>query len=215
MIYLCACFRMIFVVLAYESVRGHTAGFLGLQTALLLVAIMNTTQIIYTGQSYPTWNLSETRTKRLAKVYLVVNYIISAIKLSATVNIVATGSAPSYYKQHLFGNDGDDGDDGDDGYVVGQLVDHAWMFMNAILPLIIAWVRMKNEDPLTIKITMPQLDYAEPNSDETDDESSEDSVRIKVAQPDDESEDDNKVITGEGTTAPGQVDTAAALPEVA
>ena len=156
---------MIFVVVAYESLRGHTAGFLGLQIVLLLVAIMNTTQVLYTGQSYPTWNLSETTTKWLATVYLSVNYIVSFFKLWATIEIVVDGSPVGWSSRLLFGSEGFNG---------GQLVDYIWMFMNAILPIFIAWVRMTDEDPLTIKFAMPPNTYAaapDPAGDDDDDES--------------------------------------------
>jgi len=39
MIVLCSQFRMIFVMLACENVRGHTAGFLGLQLVLVMVPV--------------------------------------------------------------------------------------------------------------------------------------------------------------------------------
>lgn len=42
-------FRMIFVAIAYDDVRSHTAGFLCLQLALFSVIIMNVIYVLETG----------------------------------------------------------------------------------------------------------------------------------------------------------------------
>jgi hypothetical protein len=43
---------MVFIVIAYDNMRGHMAGFLGLQITLVMVAILNTAYIIETEVSY-------------------------------------------------------------------------------------------------------------------------------------------------------------------
>jgi len=146
---LCICFRMIFVCIAYEEPAKHTAGFLGLQVALILVAIQNTLYVIMTGQSYPTVGLSSSTTAVLAKIYLFLLSCISAVKVAATVYIVLNGVGPAFYKK----------DSPIPGQCVGQIVDKIWMIFNAVLPMCIAFIRMKNEDPLTIEISMPTPTY--------------------------------------------------------
>jgi len=147
-IYLCINFRMIFVCLAYENLSGHTAGFLGLQVALLLVAIHDITHIYLTGQSHPYINLSSEQTRRYAMIYFVANIIVSYFKVTATISIVMKGHGPAYYKKPFAF-----------GLVQGQLVDHLWMIANALMPVFISYVRSKDEEPLTIEITMPEHYY--------------------------------------------------------
>jgi len=43
---------MIFVILSYENMGGHSAGFFGLQIVLMMVAIQNTLYVISTGIAY-------------------------------------------------------------------------------------------------------------------------------------------------------------------
>ena len=140
---------MIFVCIAYEQPSQHTAGFLGLQVALILVAIQNTMYIIMIGQSYPTLGLSASSTALLAKIYLFLLSCISAVKVAATVYIVMYAIGPDFYRWESPIPD----------MVVGQIVDTIWMLFNAVLPMFIAVVRMNNEDPLTIEISMPTPTY--------------------------------------------------------
>jgi len=140
---LCIWFRMIFVVIAYEDAGRHTLGFLGLQIALMLVAFQNFFYVIMTGQSYPTWNLSTRQTAIIAKTYLILLVCISAVKISATVYIVIHGEGPAFYKEDSF----------IPGMVKGQVVDLVWMLFNALIPVLIAIVRAKNEDPLEFEVT--------------------------------------------------------------
>eukprot|EP00565_Helicotheca_tamesis_P004256 CAMPEP_0185741212 /NCGR_PEP_ID=MMETSP1171-20130828/38839_1 /TAXON_ID=374046 /ORGANISM="Helicotheca tamensis, Strain CCMP826" /LENGTH=200 /DNA_ID=CAMNT_0028413167 /DNA_START=650 /DNA_END=1252 /DNA_ORIENTATION=- len=147
-VFLCSQFRMIFVVIAYLDVQGHTAGFLGLQIALVLVAIQNT---LYVYDSNECVKLFGTiRNTRIAGLtYVIGDLAISAVKVTATIYVVRNGRgapwtlAPSFIP----------------GQCVGQLVDKVWMIFNAVLPLIISYNRAKSEYPLDIAITSEEPTY--------------------------------------------------------
>ena len=141
MILLCSWFRMIFVILVYENARGHTAGFLGLQLTLMMVACLNV------------WYISETKieydflgglrgTRVCALTYLVCDLAVSATKFWLDVHVVVGYPYPSWGTTQV----------GDQ--VVGQIVDHIWMIFNAILPLIISYVRSRNERPLEVSVDL-------------------------------------------------------------
>jgi hypothetical protein len=161
-IVLCAWFRMIFVVLAYDNVRGHTAGFLGLQLALITVAIQNTTYILETKPIYPRLG-GNNGTRLAAHIYLVGNVTISIIKVYLTSYVVfglglTTDKEkdgvhyghiyPQWALQKVNAN-----------MVVGEVVDIIWMFFNAVLPFIISFVRSRYEPGLefTIGLKPPQF----------------------------------------------------------
>jgi len=144
-IILCIWFRMIFVCIAYEQPQGHTAGFLGLQIALMSVSIMNTLYVKCTGQSYQMkcFSLSKSQTAMAANLYIFLNIAISSVKIYATIQIVVNGPyGPDFYKRPSF----------IPGMVVGELVDYVWLLMNGLLPVVIAYVRMSNEKPITITL---------------------------------------------------------------
>jgi len=132
---LCTQFRMIFVALAYENPRGHTAGFLGLQIALVLLAIENTLFIIFT-------NRRSKHEKMVALFYLACLCTIDFFKISATIYVVTHGyGAPWTMDQSHIGN-----------LKVGEVVDKIWMFFNAIMPLLIAFYRSRVDEPIKIAI---------------------------------------------------------------
>lgn len=139
MIVLCSWFRMIFVILVYENARGHTAGFLGLQLTLMMVACLNVWYIAETKIEYGF--LGGLRGTRVcALVYLVCDLAVSAAKFWLDSNVVAGYPYPSWGMIEFH------------GLVVGQIVDQIWMLFNAVLPLIISYVRSKQERPLEISI---------------------------------------------------------------
>merc|ERR1711865_704030 len=133
-IFLSIQFRMIFVLIAYENVKTHTAAFLGFQFALVIIAIMNTMYIVLTGI--------------VARVYLGCNLLISAVKIYATAYAVATGTVPAWLK--LFAKP---------GLRYAKLIDTIWMLFNVVFPLIIACIRMRFEEPLVVEITMPKCKH--------------------------------------------------------
>lgn len=146
----CSQFRQIFVNLAYDRVEWHTAGFLGLQTALLLVALGNSYFIYDTNTAYESvGGLKGTRT--LIVLYLIGNILISIPKIVATVYIVflGDGEGPGWYKLPTFVP----------GMVVGRVIDMIWMLFNAIIPLFIAYFRSKNEVPIKIVFSQEAAPY--------------------------------------------------------
>ncbi len=149
-IFLCAQFRMIFVCIAYENVSQHTAGFLGLQISLVLVALQNTIYVIDSNVSYDFLG-GITNTRLVAIAYLIGLCSISFVKVQATIFVVMNGrGAPWTLEPAAIGDQ-----------VVGQLVDKVWMIFNAVLPLVISYVRSKNEYPLDIVITSDEPNYVE------------------------------------------------------
>lgn len=144
---LCAWFRMIFVILVYVNVQGHTAGFLGLQTALAMVAITNVFYIVETKTTYGF--LGGVKGTRIAAlVYLYGDMVISAIKIFLTVHLVIAGSYPLWATSSS----------GISGQSIGQVIDIIWMLFNAILPVFISYVRAKTEKALVIEIDLPLPD---------------------------------------------------------
>jgi len=139
-IFLCAQFRMIFVCIAYENVKQHTAGFLGLQVALFLIAIQNSAFLYYTESGFLADSAAATRTANI--VYLCGLIPISITKIIATIYVVQNGHGAPWTLKLIAPN-----------FAVGQLVDLIWMIFNAICPLIISFIRSKNEEPLVISIS--------------------------------------------------------------
>jgi len=154
--FLCSQFRMIFVNLAYEDVEGHTVGFLGLQIALILVAIQNTGYIYDAEISYDAVGGIK-NTRRFALAYIIGDLVICSFKIMATIYVVQNGvGAPWTLKPSPI-----------PGKCVGQIVDLAWMFFNAIIPLLLSYFRSKNELPLEIKITQDVI-YVEDGTEKTE-----------------------------------------------
>jgi len=141
-IVLCSQFRMIFVCLAYENVKQHTAGFLGLQIALILVALQNTGFIWDAEIAYPSLGGIK-GTRRAALAYIICDLCICFFKIRATIFVVMNGAgAPWTMKPSPM-----------PGRVMGQFVDIIWMIFNAVIPLVISHFRARNEHPLKIKVT--------------------------------------------------------------
>ncbi|CAJ1963269.1 unnamed protein product [Cylindrotheca closterium] len=144
---------MIFVCIAYENVQQHTAGFLGLQMALILVSIQNAGYVWDTDIAYDIGIFGDTvekkrRGTRIAVVvYIICTVIISIVKVSATANLVLSGEAAPWTMKESFIS----------GAIVGQLVDWIWMVFNAVLPLFISFYRSRHEQPLEITITQDQF----------------------------------------------------------
>lgn len=141
-IILCSQFRMIFVCIAYENVRLHTAGFLGLQVALVLVALQNTGFIWDAGVAYEALGgLKGTRIVTLS--YIIGDIIICFFKLGGTCSIVFTGVTPDFYFW----------DSPLPGKVMGQFMDIVWMIFNAAIPVLVSYFRSKRELKLDIVVT--------------------------------------------------------------
>jgi len=145
-LFLCAMFRMIFVCIAYEKVEQHTAGFLGLQISLILVAVSNSAFIWNTKTSYD--SLGGLRNTRIAVLaYIIGDLIICSFKISATIYVVTHGKGAKWTMEDSLIK----------GTCVGQIVDMIWMIFNAIVPLFISYFRSRNEHPLEIKINQSKI----------------------------------------------------------
>ena len=140
---------MIFICLAYEQVQQHTAGFLGLQVALVLIAIQNTLFIIDTNTVYHPFGLKQTQ--KLAKIYLGTVFFMGFFKISATIYVVMNGVGA---KWTLIPTP-------IPGFKVGRIVDVVWMLVNAILPLLIARFRASQEAQLLITIENEEPTYVD------------------------------------------------------
>lgn len=138
----CSWFRMIFVVIAYMDLSGHTAGFFCLQITLILVAMMNTYFIIDSKAEYA-WLGGRKGTVICASTYIFCNLIISPIKLYLTAEIVFKG-APAAWSLNKVG-----------GTFAGDAVDKVWFVFNAVLPLCVGVVRAFSEPCLKIRVDMP------------------------------------------------------------
>lgn len=135
-------FRMIFVFKAYEDVQGHTAGFLGMQIALLLVAVMN---VLYVALNptldYSAYGISNKTLAIIAYVYLLLDGFITLVKIYGTVIIVFFGTTPDYFFYEVGST------------TLGRVIDLGYMLFNAFIPLVIAYVRSATEEGLTVKVT--------------------------------------------------------------
>lgn len=147
-ILMCMWIRLIFVMLAYSSVRGHTVGFLGLQVLLITITVVNTGYILDTGVHYRFLGGVKV-TKIVFAVYLACNLLVAFVKLYLTLYIVMGWGLPEmYYPEWARAPVGSS------GKVVGQYIDLAWLFFNAIMPLPIAWIRARTEPKLSITLDL-------------------------------------------------------------
>jgi len=147
-ILLCSQFRMIFVCIAYENVSQHTAGFLCLQIALVLVALHNAgfvwdSNIAYKQLGGPKNGLRNTRIAVVT--YVICLLAISVAKIEATTFVVRFGYGNPWTLQPV------------GTVVVGQIVDWIWMIFNAIIPLFLAFFRSRNEAPLLITVSQKTM----------------------------------------------------------
>ena len=134
---------MVFVVLAYEDLKNHSAGFVCLQIALLLVVIQNTLYVLDTEVAYKFVG-GLRNTQILAKLYLICNIIISPLKIGVSVNFCINGIMPGWVFNKT----------AIPGYTVGRVIDSIWMVFNAVVPLLISLIRARTEKPLIVTIDM-------------------------------------------------------------
>jgi len=142
-------FRMIFVVPAYESLAGHSAGFLGLQISLMLLTIQNSCYVLDSGVSYKfLGGLNGTRICTV--VYIICNLAVSAVKIGASMHAVIYNFAAPFTLKPV------------GSVVVGQIVDWIWMLFNAVIPLFISYVRAKSEHGIRFVLDMEPQKYLKP-----------------------------------------------------
>jgi hypothetical protein len=143
----CAWFRMIFVVIAYEDVSGHTAGFFLLQFTLIIVALLNTYFMLDSKAEYD-WLGGRNGTIAVALIYIILNLVVSPIKLFLTANIVFLGE-PAAWSLNTIG-----------GSYIGSVVDTVWFVFNAVIPLLVGFLRAFSEPTLTITIDVGPSPYS-------------------------------------------------------
>lgn len=168
-VFLCAQFRMIFVCLAYENVAQHTAGFLGLQFALILISLHNAVFIWNSNITYkllggPQNGLRNTRI--VVVIYIICNLAISITKICATFYVVLYGRGAAWTLRSV------------GSVVAGQVVDWIWMIFNAIIPFGVSFIRWRNETPLEIVVSQ-QAVYVSVNGGKDEDDFDENPVECE------------------------------------
>lgn len=148
-IFLATCFRQIFVNKASISTSHHTMGFLCLQFGLIVIALHNVLYVTLTKETYKFFGkiLNADAATKLGWIYLFLNLLICIPKVGGGIYIVTHGVGPPFYlRKGIFRTN------------LGQDVDFVWMLFNAVLPAVIAYVRMINEEPITFDISLPVID---------------------------------------------------------
>lgn len=79
----------------------------------------------------------------VAKAYLFLLLIMSTLKISATIYAVGYGKGVQWTLGVIPSIDMN----------VGRLVDIVWMIFNAMIPLLISYIRMKNEGKLKVEVS--------------------------------------------------------------
>eukprot|EP00555_Chaetoceros_dichaeta_P012167 CAMPEP_0198262014 /NCGR_PEP_ID=MMETSP1447-20131203/10581_1 /TAXON_ID=420782 /ORGANISM="Chaetoceros dichaeta, Strain CCMP1751" /LENGTH=367 /DNA_ID=CAMNT_0043950083 /DNA_START=93 /DNA_END=1196 /DNA_ORIENTATION=+ len=143
----CSWFRMIFVVIAYQNVQGHTAGFFGLQLTLVMIALINTYFIIDSKAEYAFLG-GRKGTLYIARIYLSCILIISPLKLFLSGHIVFRNEPVGWSLNKVGGS------------VAGVVVDNIWFVFNAVLPLAVALLRAFSEPCLNIVVDVPPSNWS-------------------------------------------------------
>lgn len=154
---LCASFRMVFVVTSYASPRGHSAGFVLLQLALINVALLNMFCILETNVCYPF--LGSIKNKRSAAiVFVTIEVVLSVLSTYLHMYIIfGWGLDDDVHSEYMFPPWAKEMFL-DTTVSVGSVIDNSWMVITAGFPLFIAYIQMKTEPALIITI-----DLEEPN----------------------------------------------------
>jgi len=140
--------RMAFVVLSYQNLAGHTAGFFGLQLTLVMVTVMNTYFIIDSKAEYAFLG-GRKGTLYIARIYLSCNLIISPLKLFLTGYVILHSQPVGWSINNKVGESNP-----------GRVVDTIWFVFNAILPLAVALLRAFSEPCLNIVVDVPPSNWS-------------------------------------------------------
>jgi len=141
-IVLVAMFRMIFVCAIDQNpipffgtempaVVAHTLGFFAMQFALILIAFENVAYIFYTKKTL--MGLSIDMTKHLAVAYLVLLALVTVIKISWASSLFIYGTPWLHAPWPV-------------------ICDRTWMFLAAIMPVILSYHYSLTERPMVITI---------------------------------------------------------------
>ena len=118
---------MIFVVGAFESVVGHTLGFIGLQVSLLIV--------LFSNYGYHSSHKTLAGTRGLSIAYLVAAVSITLLKITIAFSIFSGHSI--YTVGTTSGND------------FADVVDVIWMVLQSVLPAVFSW-RNRRRTPASV-----------------------------------------------------------------
>ena len=126
-------FRMIFVVDAFVDVKGHTAGFLGLQVAMCLIALQNLLYQKLHGYAlpFPSW---------VWDAYMGLLVVVTATKMTHTL-LLFFAEGGSFIDVTTAG-----------GAKLAKMIDVAWMLLAAVVPIGLAELQRRSEPGLTFRI---------------------------------------------------------------
>lgn len=140
-------FRMVFVVKAYEDIRGHTYGFLGLQVVLCIVALknlvyfhklhMSPVALMQKHLGMPNL-LGEKGQDFVGGLYV---FILVGVTLFKMIFCLTTFAGSPILDSKTAG-----------GKKIAQLADVIWMLLAAVVPFVIALVQRKHTDTLHIAL---------------------------------------------------------------
>ena len=147
---------MIFVFIAYENVAGHTAGFVGLQVALIMISIQNGFYILHSQVAYQ--YIGGLRNTRILAIFcLICNLVISGLKVVLNAYVVLYSKSAEWSTKEVAGG----------SFSVGRAVDLIWMVLNAVIPMIVSYFRARSEYALNVRIGMKAPKYLEEASADT------------------------------------------------
>ncbi len=150
---LCSQFRQCFAIISYVNPRGHTAGFLGLQLALILTAIQNMLFVYDTNTAYEKFGSTHKErlenTRMWALIYVIGDLLVSIPKMQTCIYVVFYGHTTSWAMKKSFISE----------LLVGQVLDYVWMIFNAVIPLFISYFRSTNEKPIKIVFSQDAAPY--------------------------------------------------------
>lgn len=142
---LVAWFRMIFVVIAFKNVIGHTLGFQGLQLALIVICLENFIGGFLWGKATGKWwklpYLTVTQTTVVAGLYVALLVTVTIIKLTLVISIFANNPVVDSTT--------------DSGAAFSHAMDRMWLLLAAVCPLFIA-LHLRRTEP-SIEITIRKL----------------------------------------------------------
>lgn len=138
-----AWFRMIFVVIAWDNIIGHTLGFLGLQIGLVLVAVENYIGGILWGRSTgKRWKmpfLTEDQTVVLWTLYIILLVVVTVIRLTLSFFIFADNPLVDNSTAS--------------GAAFSASMDRIWMALAAVCPIFIALFLRRTEPSIFITVS--------------------------------------------------------------
>jgi hypothetical protein len=133
--------HLIFTILAYVDIAGHTAGFLCLQVALVIIAILNQQYHHEVGTFRlhvdTSWVAKVVHNWKLGQMYIVLTCLVTFTKL--TIDIYALA------KSRITSNE------------VAVAVERIWMFLNAVVPMFLSYWLSRHTASFTCTLDMSRI----------------------------------------------------------